>query len=157
MKKRPTMLSATFVRNVNVPGRYGGLGPTPMVKPATRRGCCKSWGQCIRINGFKTTIGLGAAAFDTLCAIVLQSRPLLPSVHPRATSTLLTSPTGWNGSASPLKSQCVQFSVATKECRGDTRMDGHKYMILSYFFSNLTIGSFPDAFRSHIETGLLLA
>ena len=36
MKKRPAMLSATFVKNVNVPGRYGdgrgGLGLTLRVK-----------------------------------------------------------------------------------------------------------------------------
>ena len=63
MRKRPSMLSATFVRNVNVPGRYGdgrgGLGLTLRVKPASRGGCCKSWGQSIRINGRKTTLGLG--------------------------------------------------------------------------------------------------
>ena len=73
MKKRPTMLSATFVRNVNVRGRYGdrrgGLGLTLLVKPSTRRGYCKSWGQSIRINGSKTTIGL-----DTYPVITLARR-----------------------------------------------------------------------------------
>lgn len=63
MTKRPTMLSGTFVRNVNLPGRYGdgrgGLGLTLLVKPASRHGYCKSWGQSIRINGRKTTIGQG--------------------------------------------------------------------------------------------------
>ena len=70
MKKRPTMLSATFVKNVNVPGRYGegrgGLGLTLRVKPASRGGYCKSWAQSIRINGRKTTIGLGAYPVITL-------------------------------------------------------------------------------------------
>ena len=70
MKKRPTMLSATFVRNVNVPGRYGdgrgGLGLTLRIKPASRRGYCKSWAQSIRINDQKTTIGLGAYPVITL-------------------------------------------------------------------------------------------
>ena len=37
MHRRPTMLSATFVKNVSVPGRYGdgrgGLGLTLLVKP----------------------------------------------------------------------------------------------------------------------------
>lgn len=70
MRKRPSMLSATFVRNVNVPGRYGdgrgGLGLTLRVKPASRGGYCKSWGQSIRINGRKTTLGLGAYPVVTL-------------------------------------------------------------------------------------------
>ena len=70
MNKRPTMLSATFVKNVNVPGRYGdgrgGLGLTLRVKPASRGGYCKSWAQSIRINGQKTTIGLGAYPVITL-------------------------------------------------------------------------------------------
>ena len=64
------MLSATFVKNVNVPGRYGdgrgGLGLTLRVKPASRGGYCKSWAQSIRINGRKTTIGLGAYPVTTL-------------------------------------------------------------------------------------------
>ena len=70
MYKRPTMLSATFVKNVNVPGRYGdgrgGLGLTLLVKPSSRRGCRKSWGQSIRINGRKTTLGLGTYPVITL-------------------------------------------------------------------------------------------
>ena len=69
MTKRPTMLSATFVRNVNLPGRYGdgrgGLGLTLLVKPSSR-GHSKSWGQSVRINGRKTTIGLGAYPVVTL-------------------------------------------------------------------------------------------
>ena len=70
MNKRPTMLSATFVKSVNVPGRYGdgrgGLGLTLLVKPSSRRGCRKSWGQSIRINGRKTTLGLGTYPVITL-------------------------------------------------------------------------------------------
>ncbi len=70
MYKRPTMLSATFVKNVNIPGRYGdgrgGLGLTLLVKPSSRRGCRKSWGQSIRINGRKTTLGLGTYPVITL-------------------------------------------------------------------------------------------
>ena len=38
------MLAATFVRTVNVPGRYddgrGGLGFTLLVQPSSRRGFC---------------------------------------------------------------------------------------------------------------------
>ena len=70
MKKRPTMLSATFVRTVNVPGRYGdgrgGFGLTLLVQPSKRHGVCKSWGQSVRINGRRTTIGLGMYPLVTL-------------------------------------------------------------------------------------------
>ncbi|MYE81141.1 MAG: DUF4102 domain-containing protein, partial [Gammaproteobacteria bacterium] len=70
MKKRPTMLTATFVRTVNVPGRYGdgrgGLGLTLLVQHSSRRGFCKSWGQSVRIGGRRTTIGLGRYPVVTL-------------------------------------------------------------------------------------------
>ena len=70
MKKRPTMLTATFVRTVNVPGRYGdgrgGLGLTLLVQPSSRHGLCKSWGQSVRIGGRRTTIGLGRYPVVTL-------------------------------------------------------------------------------------------
>ena len=55
MKHRPTMLSATFVRNINIPGRYGdgrgGLGLSLLVKPASRGGFSKSWSQSVRLAG----------------------------------------------------------------------------------------------------------
>ena len=64
------MLTATFVRIVNVPGRYGdgrgGLGLTLLVQPSSRRGLCKSWGQSVRIGGRRTTIGLGRYPVVTL-------------------------------------------------------------------------------------------
>jgi len=64
------MLSATFVKTVNVPGRYGdgrgGLGLTLLVKPAARDGVCKSWGQSVRIDGKRTTLGLGRYPVITL-------------------------------------------------------------------------------------------
>ena len=70
MKKRPTMLTATFVRTVNVPRCYGdgrgGLGLTLLVQPSSRRGLCKSWGQSVRIGGRRTTIGLGRYPVVTL-------------------------------------------------------------------------------------------
>lgn len=70
MKRRSTMLSATFVKTVNVPGRYGdgrgGLGLTLLVKPAAHNGICKSWGQSVRIDGRRTTLGLGRYPVVTL-------------------------------------------------------------------------------------------
>ena len=70
MKTRPLMLSATFVRNVNVPGRYGdgrgGLGLGLLVRPATRGGLNKSWTQSVRIDGRPTSLGLGRYPVVTL-------------------------------------------------------------------------------------------
>ena len=70
MKNRPRMLSATFVRNVNLPGRYGdgrgGLGLSLLVKPASRGGFSKSWSQSVRLSGKPTSIGLGRYPVVTL-------------------------------------------------------------------------------------------
>ena len=70
MKNRPRMLSATFVRNVNLPGRYGdgrgGLGLSLLVKPASRGGFSKSWSQSVRLDGKPTSIGLGRYPVVTL-------------------------------------------------------------------------------------------
>ena len=70
MTTRPKMLSATFVRTVNVPGRYGdgrgGLGLSLLVKPASRGGFSKSWSQAVRLDGKPTSIGLGRYPVVTL-------------------------------------------------------------------------------------------
>ena len=70
MTTRPKMLSATFVRTVNVPGRYGdgrgGLGLSLLVKPASRGGFSKSWSQAVRLEGKPTSIGLGRYPVVTL-------------------------------------------------------------------------------------------
>ena len=70
MKHRPRMLSATFVRNINLPGRYGdgrgGLGLSLLVKPASRGGFSKSWSQSVRLAGKPTSIGLGRYPVVTL-------------------------------------------------------------------------------------------
>ena len=61
-RKRPRRLSATFVRTINLPGRYGdgygGHGLSLLVKPAAHGGLSKSWAQAIRPNGKTTSIGL---------------------------------------------------------------------------------------------------
>ena len=60
--KRPNMLSATFVRIVKVPGRYGdecgGLGLSLLVRNANRSGITKCWTQSVRIGGRPTRSGL---------------------------------------------------------------------------------------------------
>ena len=71
-KKRPRRLSATFVRTVNTPGRYGdghgGHGLSLLVKRAACGGFSKSWAQVIRPNGRTTSVGLGAYPVVTLAA-----------------------------------------------------------------------------------------
>ena len=61
--KRPKTLSATFVRTVNVPGRYGdgrdGLGLSLLVRPASNGGFAKCWTQSVCIDGRPTSIGTG--------------------------------------------------------------------------------------------------
>ena len=70
MKIRPLMLSATFVENVNAPGRYGdgrgGLGLGLLVRPATHGGLNKSWTQSVRIDDRPTSLGLGRYPVVTL-------------------------------------------------------------------------------------------
>ena len=64
------MLSATFVRHVRIPGRYGdgrgGLGLGLLVRPALRGGLNKSWTQSVRIDGRPTSLGLGRYPVVTL-------------------------------------------------------------------------------------------
>ena len=64
------MLSATFVKNVNAPGRYGdgrgGLGLGLLVRPATHGGLNKSWTQSVRIDDRPTSLGLGRYPVITL-------------------------------------------------------------------------------------------
>ena len=52
------MLSATFVRTVNAPGRYGdgrgGLGLSLLVRVAPRGHVTKCWTQIVRIGGRPT-------------------------------------------------------------------------------------------------------
>ena len=69
-KQRPRRLSATFVRNVSMPGRYGdghgGHGLSLLVRRAACGGLSKSWAQAIRPNGRTTSVGLGGYPVVTL-------------------------------------------------------------------------------------------
>ena len=66
--KRPNMLSATFVRTVKTPGRYGdgGLGLSLLVRTAARGHTTKCWTQSVRIDQRTTSIGLGRYPVVTL-------------------------------------------------------------------------------------------
>ena len=68
--KRPNMLSATFVKTVKIPGRYGdgrgGLGLSLLVRTAARGHITKCWTQSVRIDRRPTSIGLGRYPVVTL-------------------------------------------------------------------------------------------
>ena len=68
--KRPNMLSATFVKTVKTPGRYGdgrgGLGLSLLVRTAARGHTTKCWTQSVRIDRKPTSIGLGRYPVVTL-------------------------------------------------------------------------------------------
>ena len=69
-KRHSVRLCATFVRTVNVPGRYGdgygGLGLSLLVTPRKSGGLSKTWVQAISPNGTKTSLGLGSWPVVTL-------------------------------------------------------------------------------------------
>ena len=68
--KRPKRLSATFVKTVTRPGRYGdghgGHGLSLLVKPRAAGGLAKSWSQRLRVNGVPCNVGLGPYPIVTL-------------------------------------------------------------------------------------------
>lgn len=69
--RRPATLSATFVKTVRRPGRYGdgrgGHGLSLLVKPTRVEGrLSKTWSQRLRINGRETNLGLGSYPAVTL-------------------------------------------------------------------------------------------
>ena len=67
---RPAVLSASFVRTVNQPGRYGdgrgGHGLSLLVRPTRNGRWSKTWSQRLRVNGKPVMIGLGAYPIVTL-------------------------------------------------------------------------------------------
>lgn len=68
--QRPTRLSASFVRTIHRPGRYGdgrgGFGLSLLVKPRRGEGFSKSWSQRVFVGGRPVSIGLGAYPIVTL-------------------------------------------------------------------------------------------
>ena len=69
-KTHSVRLCATFVKTVNVPGRYGdgygGHGLSLLVTPRKSGGFSKTWAQAISPNGAKTSLGLGSYPVVTL-------------------------------------------------------------------------------------------
>ena len=68
--KRPKRLSASFVKTVSRPGRYGdgrgGYGLSLLVKPTSTDRLSKTWAQRLRINGKPVNLGLGVYPLVTL-------------------------------------------------------------------------------------------
>ena len=68
--RRPKRLSATFVKTISIPGRYGdgrgGFGLSLLVKPSSVGGLAKSWAQRVRIGGRPNNLGLGSYPLVTL-------------------------------------------------------------------------------------------
>ena len=71
--KRPKKLSASFVKTVNRPGRYGdgrgGFGLSLLVKPTTTGRLSKTWSQRLRVHGRPVNVGLGAYPVVTLAEV----------------------------------------------------------------------------------------
>ena len=67
---RPKTLSATFIKTIRVPGRYGdgrgGYGLSLLVRPTSTGRLSKTWSQRLRIAGQPFNIGLGAYPVVTL-------------------------------------------------------------------------------------------
>ncbi|MCY4595858.1 MAG: Arm DNA-binding domain-containing protein [Bryobacterales bacterium] len=69
-ERTPKQPSATFVKTVTRPGRYGdgrgSHGLSLLVKPMKLGGHSRTWSQRLRINGKPISIGLGSFPVVTL-------------------------------------------------------------------------------------------
>jgi len=93
--KRPTILNATFVRQVRQPGRYGdgrgGYGLTLLVRSMKNGRLSKTWAQRVRINGKETNLGLGNYPVVTLAEArkraLTNRKAIEDGRHPHASKT----------------------------------------------------------------------
>ena len=89
---RPQRLSATFIRTVKQPGRYGdgrgGFGLSLLVKPMASGGISKSFSQRLRLHCKPFNIGLGSFPLVTLAeareAAIENARAAHKGFDPRA-------------------------------------------------------------------------
>lgn len=92
MATRPNGLSATFIRTVKTPGRYGdgrgGFGLTLLVRIGAGGRVLKSWVQRVRIDGRETNIGLGVYPVVTLAEArakaLANRRAIAEGRHPKS-------------------------------------------------------------------------
>jgi len=112
---RPKRLSASFVRTVNRPGRYGdgrgGFGLSLLVKPRSAGGYSKTWSQRVILGGKPVNIGLGAYPVVTLAEardealrnrrVIAQGRdprvraPLVPTFEDAVEQVIRIHAQGW--------------------------------------------------------------
>ncbi|MCQ3804224.1 MAG: tyrosine-type recombinase/integrase [Acidimicrobiia bacterium] len=94
--KRPKTLTASFVKTIRLPGRYGdgrgGHGLSLLVKPTRIQGrLSKTWAQRVRINGRYTLLGLGSYPAVTLAEARLRAlrnrQAIEEGRHPRTRNT----------------------------------------------------------------------
>ena len=96
--KRPKKLSATFVKNVSEPSRYGdgrgGFGLSLLVKPMANGRVSKTWAQRLRINGRLTSVGLGRFPLVNLKearqAAIENARAVTRGENPQANNSVPT-------------------------------------------------------------------
>ena len=89
--KKPRILSAAFIRNVNRPGRYGdgrgGHGLSLLVKRTANGRLSKTWAQRLRKHGKPFNVGLGIYPLVTLAearqAALANRRALVQGHDPR--------------------------------------------------------------------------
>ena len=86
--RTPKRLSATFVKTVTRPGRYGdgrgSHGLSLLVKPMKLGGYSRTWSQRLRINGKPVSIGLGSFPVVSLAEArkaALENRRALAKGH----------------------------------------------------------------------------
>ncbi len=91
--RTPKRLSATFVKTVTRPGRYGdgrgSHGLSLLVKPMKLGGHSRTWSQRLRINGKPVSIGLGSFPVVSLAEArkaALENRRALAQGHDPRTS-----------------------------------------------------------------------
>ena len=90
--ERPRKLSASFVKTIRRPGRYGdgrgGYGLSLLVKPTSTGRISRTWAQRLYINGRAVNLGLGAYPVVTLkearAKVLENRRTLARGVDPRS-------------------------------------------------------------------------
>ena len=90
--ERPRKLSASFVKTIRRPGRYGdgrgGYGLSLLVKPTSTGRISRTWAQRLYINGRAVNLGLGAYPVVTLkearAKALENRRTLARGVDPRS-------------------------------------------------------------------------
>lgn len=122
-KQTGAPLSATFVRTITKPGRYGdgrgGFGLSILVKPMANGRTSRTWCQRLRINGKEFNIGLGSYPIVTLAKArekALANRQLIEDGgDPR---------TGQAGGTVPTFAEAAEKVIALKRFKAGSAVPG---------------------------------